>query len=139
MQGKKDYSDIIDLPHPTSKKHPLMERAHRAIQFAPFAALTGHKEAVSETARITEQKVVLDDVRRLEMDRILQEALQQIQNHPLLHITYFEPDPYKEGGTYVHLSKSLKELDECHRMLIFTDRTRIPIDDIYELSIASSK
>ncbi len=41
-----DYSDIIDLPHPVSKKHRQMSMAERAAQFSPFAALTGHAEAV---------------------------------------------------------------------------------------------
>lgn len=46
-----DYSDIIDLPHPTSKTHPPMSRHQRAAQFAPFAALTGHNDLIEETAR----------------------------------------------------------------------------------------
>ena len=33
MSGK--YDDIIDLPHPTSKKHPRMSRQNRAAQFSP--------------------------------------------------------------------------------------------------------
>lgn len=40
------YDDIIHLPHPVSKKHPRMTMEQRAAQFAPFAALTGHKEAI---------------------------------------------------------------------------------------------
>ena len=40
------YSDIIDLPHHTSKKHPRMSMEARAAQFAPFAALTGYGEAI---------------------------------------------------------------------------------------------
>lgn len=31
-----DYSDIINLPHPTSRKHPRMSMAQRAAQFAPL-------------------------------------------------------------------------------------------------------
>jgi len=45
------YDDIIDLPRPASK-HPRMPRINRAAQFAPFAALTGHEEAIHETARL---------------------------------------------------------------------------------------
>lgn len=43
------YDDIIDLPRPESR-YPRMPRANRAAQFAPFAALTGHEEAIRETA-----------------------------------------------------------------------------------------
>lgn len=45
-----DYSDIIDLPHHTSLKHPRMAAEMRAAQFAPFAALTGFEETIEETA-----------------------------------------------------------------------------------------
>ena len=50
------YSDIINLPHYVSEKHPKMSNYDRAAQFSPFAALTGHGEAISETSRITEEK-----------------------------------------------------------------------------------
>ena len=46
-----NYEDIINLPHPVSKKHPQMSMMQRAAQFAPFAALTGYGAAISETAR----------------------------------------------------------------------------------------
>ena len=45
-----DYDDIISLPHHTSKTHQRMSAAMRAAQFAPFAALTGHGEAIRQTA-----------------------------------------------------------------------------------------
>ena len=44
------YDDIIHLPHPTSHKHPRMSLHDRAAQFGAFAALTGHEEAIEETA-----------------------------------------------------------------------------------------
>lgn len=44
-----DYSDIIDLEYVKSKRHPHMSILNRAAQFAPFAALTGHEEAIQET------------------------------------------------------------------------------------------
>lgn len=42
------YDDIINLPHPESKRHPRMSREQRAAQFSPFAALHGHAEAINE-------------------------------------------------------------------------------------------
>lgn len=55
------YDDIINLPHHVSKTHPQMPVSDRAAQFAPFAALTGHREAVAETARRTEENL-MDEV-----------------------------------------------------------------------------
>ncbi len=51
-----DYDDIINLPHPTSPRHPRMAMINRAAQFAPFAAVSGYDEAIAETARITEDR-----------------------------------------------------------------------------------
>ena len=55
------YDDIINLPNPTSKNHPRMSLHDRAAQFAPFAALTGHKQLIQETQRLTEDKKELDE------------------------------------------------------------------------------
>ena len=44
------YEDIIDLPHHVSEVHKPMSMMSRAAQFAPFAALTGHDDAIRSTA-----------------------------------------------------------------------------------------
>ena len=49
--GAFPYEDIVDLPHPVSRRHKPMPLLNRAAQFAPFAALTGYHEAIEETAR----------------------------------------------------------------------------------------
>ena len=56
-----DYSDIINLPHPVSKKHPRMSMYQRAAQFAPFAALTGHDAAIRNTAKQVEENYDKDE------------------------------------------------------------------------------
>lgn len=43
------YADMLNLPHHVSKKHPQMSIYDRAAQFAPFAALTGHSDAIEDT------------------------------------------------------------------------------------------
>lgn len=48
------YDDIIDHPHHVSTTRPHMSMYQRAAQFAPFAALTGHKEAMEQTAKEVE-------------------------------------------------------------------------------------
>lgn len=55
--AREKYKDIIDLPHPVSKKHPQMSIHDRAAQFAPFAALTGHEESINDTAREHEEAI----------------------------------------------------------------------------------
>ncbi|MBQ7741319.1 MAG: hypothetical protein IJT90_00100 [Bacteroidaceae bacterium] len=49
------YRDIINLPHHKSSKYPHMSLRDRAAQFAPFAALNGHSEAINETELQAEQ------------------------------------------------------------------------------------
>lgn len=43
-----DYSDMIHLPHPISAKHPPMPIRNRTAQFAPFAALTRHRDIIQK-------------------------------------------------------------------------------------------
>ena len=42
------YEDIINLPHHVSKNRRPMPMENRAAQFAPFAALVGYDDAISE-------------------------------------------------------------------------------------------
>ena len=56
-----DYSDIINRPYKKSKKYKHMSQKDRAAQFAPFAALIGHKQLIQETQRLTEDKKELDE------------------------------------------------------------------------------
>ena len=51
MNTYNEYDDIINLPHHVSRTHPQMSMYQRAAQFAPFAALTGHNEAIEQTAK----------------------------------------------------------------------------------------
>ena len=57
------YDDIIEMEHPTSSKHPRMSLYNRAAQFSPFAALTGHEDAIKETARLVENKTEVEKIR----------------------------------------------------------------------------
>ena len=45
------YEDIINLPHHVSKNRRPMPMENRAAQFAPFAALVGYDDAISEATR----------------------------------------------------------------------------------------
>jgi hypothetical protein len=58
------YDDIINLPHHVSTTRPHMTAIDRAAQFSPFAALTGYDAAIKETARLTDERVKLDEYMR---------------------------------------------------------------------------
>ena len=53
INNYEKYKDIINLPHPVSKKHPQMTIEARAAQFGAFAALTGYEEEIEEMAKIS--------------------------------------------------------------------------------------
>ena len=57
IEVQQKYGEILNLPHHVSETHPPMPTADRAAQFAPFAALTGYKEAIEETERMAEEKI----------------------------------------------------------------------------------
>ena len=89
------YDDIINLPHHESTKHPKMPALGRAAQFLPFAALTGHDAAVRETARQTDNKMELDEIRKEELNEHLQLLREHLVQKPQVSITYFVPDTKK--------------------------------------------
>lgn len=124
------YEDIIELPRPVSRKHPAMPLIDRAAQFAPFAALTGHKEAIQETERLTQPRILLDENQKELLDGILMSLQQRIKERPLIKITYYIPDANKAGGSYVTITKALKKIDEFERTLHFVDKTKVSIHDI---------
>ena len=131
MSGK--YDDIIGLPHPTSSKHPRMPISERAAIFSPFAALSGHSAALAETARLTDQKMELDEDTRAELDRRQAILLEHIGEQPEVTITWFQPDEKKDGGAYITVTGMLRKIDEAERALILLDGTRVPLEDVVGL------
>lgn len=60
-ENEHRYDDIINLPHYQSVTRSHMSNYDRAAQFSPFAALTGYDDAVTETERLTDRKIELDE------------------------------------------------------------------------------
>ena len=127
MSGK--YDDIINLPYPTSAKHPRMPISDRAA----FAALTGHGDAIRETARLTEQKMELDEDAKAELDRRQAVLLEHVKEQPEITVTWFCPDEKKSGGAYVVTTGRLKKVDETAGTLKLADGMTISLDEIVDL------
>lgn len=126
-----NYDDIINLPHHVSDKHPRMAALDRAVQFSPFAALTGYETAIAETARLTDARPELDESRKEELDDRLQIIREYLSLEPEIAVTYFVPDARKEGGVYLSVKGTVKKLDDTGHRLIMKNGTVIPINDIY--------
>ena len=133
MAERFPYEDIVDLPHHVSRKHPQPTMADRAARFAPFAAITGYEEMVLEEARITDDRIELDENSKAALNEKLNMILEFIDEQSEVSITYFEPDKRKAGGAYVTVTGTVKRIDEYEHLVIMTDGKKINIDDIYNL------
>lgn len=132
-QDNHRYDDIINLPNPTSTKHPRMPLPDRAAQFSPFAALTGHEAAIKETARRTDKKLMLSDEVIAELNEKLKLIAEAIGAQKRIRITYFVPDNKKAGGAYIFCSGYVKKIDEYEHTVVMEDKTAIPIEQISDI------
>ena len=132
--NEQKYADIFNMPHHISSKRPQMSRIDRAAQFAPFAALTGHDEAIKETARLTDKRIELDEGTKELLNEKLQMAIEFADTEPEITVTHFVADQKKPGGAYVDFTGVIKRIDEYERTVIFTDKTSIQIDNIYDIN-----
>lgn len=113
-------------------KYPKMSMSDRAAQFAPFAALTGHKEAILEQQRTTQTKRILSNEEKL---RINEKIIELMNLKSKCRITYFEKDQKKSGGKYYTATYTFKRLDELNKTLIFKENVQIQIDDIADIEV----
>lgn len=127
------YEDILEHPHHVSKNHPAMSMRERAAQFSPFAALTGHSDAIRETARLTQEESSLDENRLQELNEQMAELGSRLPGHPYIKVRCYVPDEKKAGGSYRCIQGTLKRIDRLHRELLLEDGTRIPMDHIADI------
>ena len=127
------YDDIINLTRPISK-HPKLSIDSRAAQFAPFAALTGYDEQVKETARITSDKIILDEDALKKINSKLDFISKNISDNILVNITYFVPDKKKSGGKYINIKGVVTKIKLVEEVVII-DKNIIPMNDIIDIEI----
>lgn len=133
MRNTHNYEDIIHLPHPVSATHPQMSLENRAAQFSPFAALTGHREAIEETARLTEKWLEPEEDKKEMLDRRLQKIRESLDSKPKAIFTYFKPDEKKNGGAYLSVTGRVVKINEYERRLLLEDGTDLSIDNLYSI------
>ncbi|BEU87325.1 hypothetical protein TAMA11512_07890 [Selenomonas sp. TAMA-11512] len=128
--------ELYTMPAPALKHHPRMERAKRAAQFMPFAALTGYAAELQEESRCTEQFIEQDEYEKEEINRRLAELLEDADGAPCVRIVFFVPDARKEGGAYTAAEGRLKKYRTDERVLVLDDGTEIPTEFICSVELS---
>ena len=136
------YADILSLPHHVSETHARMPQADRAAQFAPFAALSGYGDAVQESARLTSQRIDLDEDAKEELNQTLQLLSAQLRGQGFsqqIRVTFFVPDIKKAGGSYLSENGTIRKLPSDVRAVVLETvsgrRRTIPLEDILHIEL----
>ncbi|MBO7676745.1 MAG: hypothetical protein J6S49_04450 [Erysipelotrichaceae bacterium] len=127
------YDDIIDLPRFESQGRKKMSNYDRAAQFAPFDALDGYDEAMSETARTTESELILSENELQILNRKFEILTSHLKEVGEVEITYFQPDLYKDGGFYQDKKITIKRIDLTNRLIITYDNEKYSLDYISDI------
>lgn len=127
------YDDILNTTWPRPTKRPRMAPEDRAAQFAPFAALTGYGDVLTETARLTQSPVFLTEESLEELNRQLKLAAARIETQPEVTMTVFYEDARKEGGRLETVTGNLKKIDLSQSGLVLTDGREIPFFRLLDL------
>lgn len=129
-----NYDDIINLPHHVSSTRKPMTLYNRASQFAPFSALTGYDDEIEETARLTDRKVELDDDSKKIINNKINFIAVNIKAKPFVNVLYFIQDKKKSGGKYIIYSGNIRVIDIVNECIIFTDKTKLFFENIYDIT-----
>lgn len=130
-----DYSDILFVEHPTSRKHKRMSINERASQFSPFAALSGYKEAIMEVEKKTVTRKEISPEAKEEINRNLVFLIENIQKKIHFQVTYFQKEEKNGNGNYVMKECQLKKYIPERNALLLDDGSLLSIADIDSLKI----
>lgn len=102
-----------------------MDRAQRAKQFMPFAALKGYEDALRAKEKVVVSKQELTEEQEEELNR----QLLQIQKRDMITVVYFEKDEYlKVTGMVSRIDRSAQILQVVNTKIEFAN-----IAEIYQL------
>ena len=134
--AKEKYADIIGLPHHKAVNRKPMSLYDRAAQFAPFAALVGYDEMITEEARLTDAETPLSESDIEVLNRKLSLLLDMVEEkpHPEITVVYFEPDYRKDGGSFLQVQGTVKAIAPIEGRLIFYATNGISDGQVIPLS-----
>lgn len=101
----------------------VSEKANRAKQFLPFAALKGYYDEIRNRSRIIEPR----RERTEDENRQLSEIIQKLKKGMMVKIKFYLDDAYEtKEGIVTHIDLTFKTVTIV--------KTRIDLDDIFEIS-----
>ena len=133
MNDEHKYDDIINLEHHVSTKHSRMSLENRSAQFAPFSALTGYEDAVTEEARITESRIDIDEEAKIEVNEKLNYIMKHLDKNIIVSVTYFEKDKKKQGGSYKTIKGIIKKIDDFRKTIEMQTGEIIKIEELKKI------
>ena len=110
-----------------------MSMVDRGAQFSPFAALVGYDAAIRETARLTDERVELDESSKAVLDEKIRLIREAVPQQPEITVTWFCPDDRKAGGAYVDTVGRVKKVDPYRRSILMAEGEEIFFDSIVEI------
>lgn len=117
MTPSFSYEDILHAARPpVPQEHPPMPLLDRAAQFAPFAALSGYDDAITEAGRLTQTCRELTEDALEELNRSLMRLLQD-PTRPKVELLCFCRDEYKSGGAYTTVCGRIRRIDHAAGLL----------------------
>ena len=137
-EDQQDYSDIINLPHHVSTRHPQMSRTARAAQFGSFEPLRDYKDALAEERRLTDERPVLSEEDQTKLNEMVAKLTADTDQSPItrpkIRMTVFVQDEKKEGGRIEEITGALRAVNLELRYLVLEDGRKVPFRDLLRLT-----
>lgn len=132
------YKAILHTPWPQPTGRKRLPPEDRAVQFAPFAALTGYNGVIGEAGRVTQGQVFLTEESLLAINETLNDLQEHLNQQPKVKMTVFYDDEKKEGGSFRQVEGNVKKIDLYEGALLLVDGQKVLFSQIVEIEEASS-
>lgn len=127
------YQSILHTPWPQPTARKRLPEEERAVQFAPFSALTGYDGVIGEAGRLTQGPVFLTEESLQALNETLKAIREHLDRQSKVKMTVYRADRKKEGGALLPVEGQVKKIDLYEGRLILTDGREIPFSQIVEI------
>ncbi len=128
------YQDILNDSKPNLKIFKLMDLYNRAAQFAPFAALNGHADAIYEAGVIYDDRIKLSNDEELVINDTLIKLKGSLSTLVEVELTYFN-EFHNNVGSYITKIVMVKKIMEDIGIIVLNSNEKIIIKDIIKIKI----